>query len=306
MLLKAYYQIKPFIPRRLQITLRRARAWIKMRTHCDVWPIDEEAATPPKNWQGWPDGKRFAFILTHDIDFARGQERCRALVELEQKMGFTGSYNFVPERYPVREELRNYLKKNGFEVGVHGLNHDGKYYNSLRIFRERSAKINRYIKTWDSVGFRSPSMLHNLDWLHGLDIKYDSSTFDTDPFEPQPDGVGTIFPFWVASGNGGGGYIEIPYTLPQDFTLFVLLRQRNIDIWKRKLDWIVSKGGMALMLIHPDYINNGENREGREEYPLRYYAEFLSYVQKTYRGQYYHVQPKELAKFWKENYLNTR
>jgi hypothetical protein len=23
------------------------------------------------------------------------------------------------------------------------------------------------------------------------------STFDTDPFEPQPDGMGTIFPFWV-------------------------------------------------------------------------------------------------------------
>ena len=30
-----------------------------------------------------------------------------------------------------------------------------------------------------------------------LNIAYDASTFDTDPFEPQPDGVNTIFPFWV-------------------------------------------------------------------------------------------------------------
>ena len=60
------------------------------------------------------------------------------------------------------EELRNYLTENGFEVGVHGLNHDGKYYNSRAIFRERALKINRYIRDWGSVGFRSPSMLHNL------------------------------------------------------------------------------------------------------------------------------------------------
>jgi hypothetical protein len=189
------------------------------------------------------------------------------------------------------------------EVGVHGLKHDGKYYNSRKIFQGRSRKINRYIKDWDSVGFRSPSMLHNLDWIHALDIKYDSSTFDTDPFEPQPDGVGTIFPFWVPSGNGTDGYVEIPYTLPQDFTLFVLLRQKNIDIWKRKLDWIVSKGGMALMLIHPNYIHVGEGKKGSEEYPLKLYSDFLQYVRNSYEGQYYHVLPRDLARFWKENYL---
>ena len=40
-------------------------------------------------------------------------------------------------------------------------------------------------------------MLHNLVWLRDLDILYDASTFDTDPFEPQPEGMETIFPFWV-------------------------------------------------------------------------------------------------------------
>ena len=47
------------------------------------------------------------------------------------------------------------------------------------------------------MGFRTPTMFHHLEWTGELDIEYDSSTFDTDPFEPQPDGVGTIFPFWV-------------------------------------------------------------------------------------------------------------
>jgi hypothetical protein len=92
----------------------------------------------------------------------------------------------------------------------------------------------------------------------------DASTFDTDPFEPQPEGMGTIFPFWVHDGSKTKGFVEIPYTLPQDFTLFVLMREKNIDIWKKKLDWIVEKGGMALLITHPDYMIFGGKRPGME------------------------------------------
>ena len=133
-----------------------------------------------------------------------------------------------------RAVLRQDLVRNGFEVGVHGLKHDGKLFVSKKAFARQAVRINHYLKAWDSVGFVSPSMHHNLDWMHELNIAYDTSTFDTDPFEPQPDGVGTIFPFAVPGNNGHAGYIELPYTLPQDFTLFVLMKERNIDIWKKK------------------------------------------------------------------------
>jgi hypothetical protein len=299
MFLKVFYIIKPLIPRRLQISMRRLRARVKLLTQADIWPVHEEAAKPPKNWTGWPGGKKFAFVLTHDVDTGKGQERCRRLADLERRLGFIASYNFVPERYKVSQELRNYLTEHGFEVGVHGLNHDGKYLNSRAIFRERAIKINRYIRDWGSVGFRFPSMLHNLDWLHALDIQYDSSTFDTDPFEPQSDGVGTIYPFWVPSGNGKTGFVEIPYTLPQDFTLFVIMQHKNIDLWKRKLDWIASRGGMALMLTHPDYVNFDEADISMEEYPIIYYEEILNYVKTRYKDQYWQPLPREMARLFK-------
>jgi hypothetical protein len=123
------------------------------------------------------------------------------LVELEEKMGFRSSFNFVPERYKVSGELRELLVEKGFEVCVHGLKHDGKLFFSKKIFLEQAERINHYLKEWKSVGFVSPSMHQNLDWISKLDIKHDSSTFDSDPFEPQPDGAGTIFPFWVSSNN---------------------------------------------------------------------------------------------------------
>ena len=304
MITRLYYRIKPLIPRRVQIEMRRIMVQRKCVRCADVWPIDERACKTPKGWRGWPEGKKFALVLTHDVDTARGQEKCRELMNLEMKLGFRSSFNFVPRRYDVSIELREELVRKGFEVGIHGLYHDGKKYHSREIFRERARQINEYIKEWECTGFRSPSMQHNLDWIHDLEIEYDASTFDTDPFEPQSDGMCTIFPFWVQAKAKRGGYVELPYTLAQDFTLFVLMKENNIGIWKRKLDWIAEKSGMALLNTHPDYMNFGEKKLDLEEYPAKHYEEFLGYIKSKGRDQYWNVHPQNIARFWRENYLN--
>ena len=295
-----YYQLKPLIPRRFQIWLRSKIILRKRKTCSNIWPILEEAARPPEGWFRWPDQKQFALVLTHDVDTAKGYKKCLQLMHLEQNLGFRSSFNFVPERYDVYEELRDQLTSNGFEVGVHGLKHDGKLFLSKKIFQKRASKINHYLKEWKSVGFRSPSMHHNLTWLHELNIEYDASTFDTDPFEPQSDGVCTIFPFWVQGSSDERGYVELPYTLPQDFNLFVLLKEKTIDIWKEKLDWIIKQGGMALINAHPDYMNFHRSKLCIEEYPAKYYEDFLEYIKSKYQGQYWHALPKDMARFWRE------
>ena len=249
-----YYFLKRFIPRPVQIYLRRILIRQRMSRHKDTWPIDPRSAKPPEGWTGWPEGKKFALVLTHDVETKKGLEKCRALMDIEEKLGFRSSFNFVAGDYSAPEELLNEISTRGFEAGVHGLHHQGNIFRSRKIFEEQATKINQYLKKWNLAGFRSPSMYHNLEWLHELNIDYDASTFDTDPFEPQPDGVGTIFPFWVSGNSNQTGYVELPYTLPQDFLLFILMQQKNIDIWKKKLDWIAEKGGMALFITHPDYI----------------------------------------------------
>jgi hypothetical protein len=216
-----YYALKPLIPRWFQIYLRRKIVSRKRILFRETWPIDEKACAQPKGWTGWPESKEFAFVLTHDVETDKGQKNCLKLMALDERYGFKSAFGFVPERYKVIPDLRGYLASNGFEVMVHGLYHDGKYYRSREVFRNRAFRINRYLKDWRAVGFRSPSMQHNLYWMGELDIEYDSSTFDVDPFEPQPDGVQTIFPFWVQDGSTAKGFVELPYTLPQDFTLFV-------------------------------------------------------------------------------------
>ena len=300
-----FYSLKPLIPRNIQIFLRQQFVPMKLKYHENKWPIDREANKHPESWPGWPDNKRFAFLLMHDVDHQRGHDNCLKLLEIEERAGFRSAFNFVPERYALSGEIRNEIVKRGFEIGVHGLKHDGKLFSSRKIFEERALKINQYLKDWKTDGFSSPAMLHNLEWMPALNMKYATSTFDTDPFEPQPDGVGTIFPFWVPQNAFPKGYLEVPYTLPQDFTLYIIMKERNINIWKKKLDWIAENGGMALVNTHPDYMNFSGGKPGREEYPVGYYAEFLEYVKNEYKNQYWHTSFSNMASFWSDEYLKN-
>lgn len=274
--------------------MRRIRGrWLLQKSH-DVWPMSPGSDKVPSGWPGWPNGKKFAFVLTHDVEGLRGMERCRKLAELEKEMGFRSSFNFVPEgEYRLPDALRTFLTQEGFEVGVHDLHHDGSLYSSERSFQNQSHAINRYLRSWNAVGFRAGFMFHNLQWLHQLNVLYDLSTFDTDPFEPQPDGVNTIFPFWVP-GNDSRGYVELPYTLPQDSTLFLVLQEKSHQIWIRKLDWIAARGGMALVNVHPDYMNFDGNPRA-SEYPARLYQDFLSYVSSRYQDSCWFALPHEVA-----------
>ena len=219
----------------MQILLRQALIKSFLHSYRKVWPIDPKSARPPEGWTGWQENKKFALVLTHDVDTQKGHDNSLQLAEIEKRLGFRSSFNFVAEDFEVSAKIINQLKADGFEVGLHSVHHKNPF-KSKKKFLELASRINRYLKEWDAVGFRSPSMYHNLDLLHHLNIEYDASTFDTDPFEPQPDGTGTIFPFWVPGNTNHKGYVELPYTLPQDFLLFIMLRQKNIDIWKKKLD----------------------------------------------------------------------
>lgn len=296
-----YYTLKPLLPRAAQIALRRMILKMRLPQVQDVWPVSESAGTPPPGWSGWPDGKQFAFVLTHDVESSRGMARCKELAKIDLKYGFRSAFNIVPCKYDVPAATRIWLQDQGFEVGVHDYNHDGKLYRTRKIFEKRAAVINQFLKDWNAVGFRSAAMHHNLEWISELNIQYDCSTFDTDPFEPQPDGVNTIFPFWYQNEKTGRGYVEVPYTLPQDFSLFVIKGEKNCNIWKEKLKWIAEKGGAATVIVHPDYIDFGDSKKREvDEYCINVYEEFLDHVHKTYSDIYWNPLPRELLTFYKE------
>ena len=279
---RLYYHLKPLLPRWFTRLLRRAYSQPATAKFRLGWPVEERYAH--FQWECmrqmliladiasipfihfWPEGHRFAFVLTHDIETAEGQAYVRAVADLEESLGFRSSFNFVPERYPVDHGLMQELRQRGFEIGVHGLKHDGKLFSSRAEFDRRVGRINRYLKEWNATGFRAPLTHRQPEWMQALEIEYDLSFFDSDPYEPIPGGTMSIWPFEL------GHFVELPYTLVQDHTLTTVLKHKTPRLWLQKVKFIQDYCGMVLVNTHPDYLRAADT--------WMVYVEFLQEMKK--------------------------
>ncbi len=265
--LRSYYRARGWMPKAVQIWLRRRYAPIQARGAFPRWPVETGLhdfweflgsiltailGRPVPRIAAWPDGAQWALVLTHDVEGAAGVEAIEAVATVERAARVRSSWNLVPQRdYEVPGELIGRLVADGFEVGVHGLYHDGRDLESEATLRERLPGMREAAARWNAVGFRSPSTHRGWKLMRLLGFDYDSSYPDTDPFEPQAGGCCTWLPFF------NGETIELPLTMPQDHTLFVILRHRDERVWVEKAEFLRSRGGMALMVTHPDYLGDG-------------------------------------------------
>jgi hypothetical protein len=294
-----YYRVKPVLPTPVTRGLRRLQGWLAHPSGSLAWPIEDrfvrfqagvarhvldELGIPTASFLDfWPRGARFALVLTHDVETGQGQRFAAAVADLEEAMGFRSSFNLVASRYPLDFRLIEDLVGRGFEVGVHGLHHDGRLFSSRAEFSRRAKLINERLRELGACGFRSPLTHRNPEWMQELAIEYDSSFFDTDPYEPIPGGTMSIWPFQL------GAFIELPETLVQDHTLRVVLGQRTPRLWLDKLEFIAASRGMALLTTHPDYL--------REPATLTIYRDFLTELRDRHR--YWHALPREVARWWR-------
>ena len=264
--LRGYYAIRPFMPRELQIWLRRRFSSVQVRTRFPRWPVETALhdlydlllgrlaaiAGRPVPWIAqWPEPYRWAMVLSHDVEHRLGYDHLHLLGDVELELGYASSWNFVPERdYTVEPERLDRLRADGFEVGLHGLHHDGRDLESRTTLARRLPAMRAYAERWGAVGFRSPATHRDWELMPLLGVEYDSSSPDTDPFEPKSGGCCTWLPFFNRD------LVELPITLAQDHTVFVILERRDDALWREKADLLRDRGGMALLLTHPDYMTN--------------------------------------------------
>lgn len=302
---RVYYQVKPFIPRAVIAILRRIHSHPAARDFALGWPIEDRytrfmweimrsvlldsGESSLKYRHFWPngaagsEGAAFAFVLTHDVETASGQALVRAVADLEESLGFRSSFNFVAERYPLDLALMDELRSRGFEIGIHGLKHDGHLFRSRAEFERRARLINDHLRALRAVGFRTPLFHRQPEWMQVLDLEYDLSFFDTDPYEPLPGGTMSIWPFRA------GRLLELPLTMVQDYTLVNTLGERTTRVWLQKLEFIEQYSGMALMNTHPDYL--------RDPATWQVYADLLRTMKE--RTGYWHALPREVAGWWR-------
>jgi hypothetical protein len=262
---RSYYRVRPVIPRSLQLRARRSFSRVQERSRFPRWPVEtavddlfrflfgfvlELADRTVPYIDVWPRDWTWALVLTHDVERKDGYENIHRLLDIEVEHGYRSAWNFVPRNgYVLERKLIDRLRSEGFEVGVHGLFHDGRDVLT-RTLPRRLPEIRSYAEQWGAVGFRSPATIRSPRLMPLLGFDYDSSFSDTAPFEPQAGGCCTWLPYMLEN------MVELPITLVQDHTLFELLQHRNEELWVEKAKLLRERGGMALMLTHPDYVGN--------------------------------------------------
>lgn len=271
-----YYFLRPILPvfARRQLQKIHLRGWEKLVF--PRWPVDysvdslhkellhlslraSKADQIPFIWF-WPEGAQSCAIMTHDVETARGKDFCPTLMDIDDSFGVKASFQVIPEqRYDVSPGFLDSIRKRGFEIVIHDLNHDGRLYRDRQQFLERAAKINAYGKQYGAQGFRAAVLYRRQLWYEALDFAFDMSVPNVARLDPQRGGCCTVMPYFL------GDILEIPVTTTQDYTLFNILNDYSIDLWKRQIEIIMAKHGLMSFIVHPDYIGGLRERSVYEQ-----------------------------------------
>jgi hypothetical protein len=301
---KIYYAIRPFLPvsARKHLQKLRLRNWDKRPF--PRWPVDFSAdnlhdqlllislrATGaerlPFIWF-WPDGKSACAMMSHDVETKTGRDFCPTLMDLDDSRGIKGSFTVIPEeRYEVPASYIDSIHARGHEVAVHDLNHDGHLYDNRPQFLERVARINDYGRKFSAQGFRAAVLYRNQDWFDQLDFAYDMSVPNVAHLDPQRGGCCTVMPYFI------GDILEIPVTDIQDYSLFNILNDYSIEIWKRQTALILARHGLMSFIIHPDYIIEPRARATFEAL-LDHLAQLRD------KENVWTALPREINQWWRE------
>jgi len=262
---KLYYSVRPFLSTSLRIQFQRIYFGSREKATFPAWPLDLTVErlletvlllgmksrgidTVPFIWF-WPDGASSAAILTHDVETAEGRDFCPRLMDMDESFGFRSSFQIVPEeRYPVPAAFLTEIRDRGHEINVQDLNHDGHLFRDRRQFQSRIKAINEYGRAWGAKGFRSAILYRNINWFDALEFDYDMSVPNVGHLDPQRGGCCTAFPYFI------GNMLELPVTATQDYSLFHILREHRIDLWKAQAGLVMEKHGMLSYITHPDYL----------------------------------------------------
>ena len=127
------------------------------------------------------------------------------------------SFQLVPEgRYDIPPGVLDEIRRRGFEVNVHDLNHDGRLFTDRDEFRRRALRINAYAREFGARGFRSGVLYRRPEWYDALEIAYDMSVPNVGHLEVQRGGCCTVMPYFI------GRIVELP--LDDDPGLFPVPR----------------------------------------------------------------------------------
>ena len=235
----------------------------------------------------WPDGASSCLTMTHDVETKAGRDHCADLMDIDDSFGIKAAFGIVPEeRYEVSSSLLELIRSRGFDLVVQDLNHDGRLFDAKEEFQRRAKVINRYCREYGAKGFRAAVLYRKPEWYDAFEFAFDMLVPNVAHLDPQHGGCCTVMPYFI------GDVLELPVTTVQDYTLFHVLGERSIDLWKTQAGLILRKNGLMSFNVHPDYIIGHST--------LSVYKTLLGYLRELQKeSRVWAALPSEVDSWWR-------
>jgi hypothetical protein len=302
---KAYYLLRPLLPVSLRKYVQKVYLQDWETIPFPAWPVDRSVDRLFEKLLGltmqslhvdhfpfiwfWPEDHTACAIVTHDVEGPSGRDFTGCLMDIDDAYEMKASFQIVPEkRYPVSQAYLNTIRERGFEINIQGLTHDGRLFWNLEEFLRRATKINQYAQSWGAQGFRAPVLYRNVDWMQHLNFSYDMSVPNVAHLDPQRGGCCTVMPYFLPDGM-----LELPVTTTQDYSLFHVLGEYSIDLWRKQASIILGGHGLMNFIIHPDYII-----EPRAQSVYKALLDYLNQLRSDHKV--WLPLPGEVDRWWRE------
>ena len=240
----------------------------------------------------WPNNKKFALCLTHDIDdiFPTLKYRCvtsllftskfqinksfnrffkkenpywnfKDIIKLENKYDAKSTFNIMTDNHnydanELKDELRN-LIENGNEIGLHGGN---LAYDNFDIIKKQKEKLEKIINK-KVIGYRNHFLKIKIPetWklLNRAGFKYDT-TFGYSDHVGFRNGMCHPFKPFDLDTKKQIDIIELPLIV-MDVTLREYMGLNAVQSWnlcKKLIDTVEDVGGVLTILFHNKSFDN--------------------------------------------------
>jgi len=271
-----------------------------LRELCMTLAFDRPAEPLPV----WPDGRRAAVTVTHDVETSwilEPEQRglLDEILDAESRLGFRGAWYITASQLDRRRHAPalGAILNAGNEIGAHGWNHDAKLdFLSEAAQRRRMQRIEERMLGLGAEGIRTPWYCRSAQLMSILPdhFAYSSSVPNASAAFSRTTNSGccTLFPYRTV-----GDFFELPLTLPPDTGRDP---ERVYGTLRSLADQIIERRGVVVATLHPQPYQSAKSEV------LRAYSDFLEDLQARRGAEIWHATPLEIATRYRNAILDAR
>lgn len=207
------------------------------------------------SWATWPDGKRFAGIISEDSEDKFNY--AESVIQMVSAHGYPITWFILSNEAQLHRDLAKRMSEVG-EVACHGDSHMPFPLVNLTTQTERLARCEKVVSTitgYTPRGFRPPEEKYNGDTVNAV-ASVDMSYYMAD------NSMDRMVPVIYRENGGARELVSLPRMGADDYEMWHALKlngDESLQLAEDQITWISIVGGFLPFSFHTQYMDKKEH-----------------------------------------------